>query len=119
MDNLNEQDADVIFIKNIDNVTVSNLGKDVGSYKEMLAGVLLKLQDQTFDYLKKLDSEKPHSETMCTPGYGIVFGNATVNDVCVKCGAGKFQSSTAPKAKCVVRHSRLLTSITSWHAMRS
>lgn len=54
LDNLNDQDADIIFIKNIDNVTVKTMDNDVGSYKKMLAGVLLKLQEQSFQYLKDL-----------------------------------------------------------------
>ncbi|EAS20525.1 conserved hypothetical protein [Flavobacteria bacterium BBFL7] len=53
--NLNELDADVIFIKNIDNVTVSSLEQEVGDYKKSLAGLLLTLQEKCFGYLKLID----------------------------------------------------------------
>lgn len=54
--NLNAIDADVIFIKNIDNVVVSKYKDEVAKYKKVLAGILLKLQAQTFSYLKVLDT---------------------------------------------------------------
>ncbi|PRP67619.1 DUF4301 family protein [Nonlabens agnitus] len=54
LENLNDQDADIIFIKNIDNVTVSTMDEDVSVYKKMLAGVLLKLQEKAFAYLNEL-----------------------------------------------------------------
>ncbi len=53
--NLNAVDVDVIFIKNIDNVVVSKYKNEVAKYKKVLAGILLKLQAQTFNYLKDLD----------------------------------------------------------------
>ncbi|MDN3595607.1 DUF4301 family protein [Zunongwangia endophytica] len=54
IDNLNQQDADLIFVKNIDNVvTWDNLG-DVVDYKKMLAGKLLELRDKTFGLISKL-----------------------------------------------------------------
>lgn len=55
LDNLNKQDADLIFIKNIDNVTVSSLEKEICDYKKILAGYLLEKRAKVFDYLEKLD----------------------------------------------------------------
>lgn len=55
--NLNEQDADLIFIKNIDNVVIPRNRDLLAKYKKMLAGRLLQLQDKTFDYLRKLEGE--------------------------------------------------------------
>lgn len=49
--NLNEVDADVIFIKNIDNVTVEEHIRDVAASKKMLAGRMLQLQHKIFGYL--------------------------------------------------------------------
>src|SRR5690606_19123470 len=40
LDNLNDLDADVVFIKNIDNVVVFKYESDVASHKKMLAGLL-------------------------------------------------------------------------------
>lgn len=56
IENLNDIDADVVFIKNIDNVVPDRLKDDTVRYKKLLAGVLVQLQAQAFAYLKKLDS---------------------------------------------------------------
>lgn len=53
--NLNAIDADIIFIKNIDNVVVKDYKFEVAKYKKVLAGILIKLQSKTFKYLKLLD----------------------------------------------------------------
>lgn len=56
IENLDEIDADLIFIKNIDNVTTDARRGDTVRYKKVLAGVLLGLQEQTFDYLRAMDA---------------------------------------------------------------
>lgn len=53
--NLNNIDADVVFIKNIDNVVVKRFKDEVAKYKKVLAGILIQLQTKAFYYLKKLD----------------------------------------------------------------
>ena len=58
IENLNDIDADVVFIKNIDNVVPDRLKDDTVRYKKLLAGVLVSLQQQVFAYLRKLDSGK-------------------------------------------------------------
>ena len=58
IENLNDIDADVVFIKNIDNVVPDRLKADTVRYKKLLAGVLVSLQQQVFAYLRKLDSGK-------------------------------------------------------------
>jgi len=55
IENLNEIDADLIFIKNIDNVTTDARRGDTVRYKKVLAGVLLDLQGRAFEYLKALE----------------------------------------------------------------
>lgn len=57
IENLNEIDADVIFIKNIDNVTTDARRGDTVRYKKVLAGVLLDLQERAFEYLRALEVE--------------------------------------------------------------
>ena len=54
LSNLNDIEADVIFVKNIDNVTTDALRGDTIRYKKALAGVLLATQSATFSYLKAL-----------------------------------------------------------------
>jgi len=56
IENLNEQQADIIFIKNIDNVVVSQFEKTVARHKKVLAGKLLQLQEQSFEYLTTIDT---------------------------------------------------------------
>ncbi|MBO4608223.1 MAG: DUF4301 family protein [Prevotella sp.] len=56
IENLNEIEADVIFIKNIDNVVPDRLKGDTVDYKQVIAGVLVTLQKKAFEYLKVLDS---------------------------------------------------------------
>jgi len=54
LENLNDLEADIIFIKNIDNVVPDQLKKTTIDYKKALAGVLLNLQEQIFYYQKML-----------------------------------------------------------------
>ncbi|MDT0651806.1 DUF4301 family protein, partial [Autumnicola edwardsiae] len=56
IDNLNKQQADLAFLKNIDNVVTEDNISEVVHYKKMLGGKLLKLQEKCFSFLKKLDS---------------------------------------------------------------
>ena len=56
IENLNDLDADIVFIKNIDNVVPDRLKADTVTYKKLLAGVLVALQKQAFEYLQLLDS---------------------------------------------------------------
>ncbi len=56
IENLNDIDADVVFIKNIDNVVPDRLKEDTVTYKKLLAGLLVRFQQQAFAYLEKLDS---------------------------------------------------------------
>ncbi|MCI6161175.1 MAG: DUF4301 family protein [Prevotella sp.] len=56
--NLNDIDADIIFIKNIDNVVPDRLKAETVEYKQLLAGVLVTLQKQAFKYLEMMENEK-------------------------------------------------------------
>lgn len=52
IENLNRQDADIVFIKNIDNVVPDRLKKDTVRYKQILAGVLVAEQKRVFERLQ-------------------------------------------------------------------
>ncbi|WP_276866064.1 DUF4301 family protein [Bacteroides heparinolyticus] len=56
IENLNDLDADIIFIKNIDNVVPDRLKGDTVLYKKLIAGVLVTLQQRAFAYQRLLDS---------------------------------------------------------------
>ena len=49
-------DADVIFIKNIDNVVPDSLKDKTITFKKVIAGLLVQLQQKTFEYLRILDN---------------------------------------------------------------
>ena len=55
IENLNEIEADVIFIKNIDNVVPDRLKEPTVEGKKLIGGVLVSLQRQVFDYLARFD----------------------------------------------------------------
>lgn len=56
LNNLNKLDADLIFIKNIDNVTVSAMKSDICSFKKILAAYLIKARNLVFEYVKALEN---------------------------------------------------------------
>ena len=60
IENLNNLDADIIFIKNIDNV-IQNHIESIALYKKALAGILIELQQQVFRYLNTIENAKEDS----------------------------------------------------------
>lgn len=58
LENLNDLEADLIFIKNIDNVVVYKFEEEVADFKKVLAGMLLEIQAQAFHYLRDLEKKK-------------------------------------------------------------
>ena len=68
LENLNEIDADIIFIKNIDNVVPDGLKPVTVKYKKALAGLLIELQEQAAEYYRLLREngcgEEPIKKTL-------------------------------------------------------
>jgi hypothetical protein len=64
IENLDEQEADIIFIKNIDNVVVPENSEVVGHSKKVLAGLLLKLQDKAHQYAQLLEDGQLSGEQL-------------------------------------------------------
>lgn len=58
IENLNALDADIIFVKNIDNVVVHKYELEVAKSKKMLAGLLIEVKEQAFKYAKALDDKE-------------------------------------------------------------
>ncbi|WP_372776201.1 DUF4301 family protein [Mangrovibacterium sp.] len=54
--NLNELDADIIFIKNIDNVVPDYMKPETVKFKKALAGLLLHMQNRIFAYQEVFDT---------------------------------------------------------------
>ncbi len=59
LENLGEIQADVVFIKNIDNVVPDHLKDETIKYKKALAGLLLDVQKQVFGLVKRLEKPEP------------------------------------------------------------
>ena len=62
--NLNKISADLIFMKNIDNVVPDYFKDDTITYKKVLAGKAIEIQHLIFDYLKQLKKSKNITETL-------------------------------------------------------
>lgn len=56
LENLNERDADVVFIKNVDNVVPLRLRSVSTRYKKIIGGYLVQVQRQLKKYLEALDA---------------------------------------------------------------
>lgn len=74
LENLNDLNADIVFIKNIDNVS-DVYYDDIIFYKKALGGLLIELQDQVFAYLHELD-QNPSAEKV---GEISVFAKKQLN----------------------------------------
>lgn len=64
IENLNERQAQVVFIKNVDNVVVSKCRHNTVRYKKILAGYLVMLQEKITQHLTALEATQPSQETL-------------------------------------------------------
>ncbi|GHT62731.1 hypothetical protein FACS189451_07790 [Bacteroidia bacterium] len=64
IENLNDISADVVFIKNVDNVVPDSFKPVTVHYKKLLAGVLVNYQQKIFAYLNLIDSGKYAQEQL-------------------------------------------------------
>lgn len=62
--NLNEVDADLIFIKNIDNVVAEEYVPAIAFHKKVLAGKLVRVQEQIFAYMHQLSEATTSRQTL-------------------------------------------------------
>jgi len=62
LSNLETLDADIVFIKNIDNVVADRHKVDTVLWKKLLAGYLITVQEELFDYLLILENPTPSVE---------------------------------------------------------
>ncbi|GHT77195.1 hypothetical protein AGMMS50262_17570 [Bacteroidia bacterium] len=78
IENLNDLSADVVFIKNIDNVVPDRLKPLTVRYKKLIAGVLVAYQKQIFDYLHLIDAGTYTHEQLLEMLYFLQ------NELCIK-----------------------------------
>lgn len=62
LENLDHIDADIMFIKNIDNVVPDRIKATTDEYKKALAGLLLQYQQKIFHFISLIDSGASGSE---------------------------------------------------------
>lgn len=58
IENLNDLESDVVFVKNIDNVVPDRLKDTTVRYKKIIAGILVARQKKVFEYIHLLESGK-------------------------------------------------------------
>jgi len=63
--NLNRLDADLVFIKNIDNVCIESKELQNLEWKQLLGGVMLQVRDQAHEILQQIDSGISEMELKC------------------------------------------------------
>jgi hypothetical protein len=56
IENLNDIDADIIFVKNIDNIVPDRIKDTTFKYKKLIGAYLIETQQQIHDYLELLDA---------------------------------------------------------------
>ena len=64
IENLNDLGEEIVFVKNIDNVVPESKAETTIIYKKVLAGLLLQLQQKTFEYLELLDEGNLSNEDL-------------------------------------------------------
>lgn len=62
LENLNNLNGDIVFMKNIDNVVPDRLKGETYKYKRILGGLLVELQQNVFKYLQKLNNGENNSQ---------------------------------------------------------
>ena len=64
IENMNQLDEEIVFVKNIDNVVTEEKVQNVVDHKKMLGGRLFQVQKKIFEYLKMLDSGESSQEQL-------------------------------------------------------
>ncbi len=62
LENLNEIESDIIFIKNIDNISVDRIKSNTYSYKKLIAGLLLDIQEKIFSIIRSIKDDEINSD---------------------------------------------------------
>ncbi len=57
--NLGSVEGDIIFVKNIDNVAPDRLKPEAVTYKKVIGGYLIRLQEEVFDCIKRIKNGEP------------------------------------------------------------
>lgn len=80
IENLNDIDGDIVFIKNIDNVCPDDARDDTVAHKQRLAGLLMQIQTKIFEYLHAMDNGNADTDeikSFVTDNLGIKINDDT------------------------------------------
>jgi hypothetical protein len=80
IENLNDIDADLVFIKNIDNVVVESQVEEIANHKKILAGKLLEIQAKAFKLLKSID-KFPKDQTLLRDVRGFMASELNIKNL--------------------------------------
>lgn len=89
IDNLNKLNADIVFIKNIDNVVPDTLKEDTVNWKQALGGILLDLRNRVFEMRKQIQKQ-------VAPATIMAFATLCRNELNLSLPAN-FESESAKK----------------------
>jgi hypothetical protein len=64
IENLNDIDADIVFIKNIDNVVPDRIKGETFKYKKLIGAYLIEIQDRVHYYMTLLDEGNPAEDEL-------------------------------------------------------
>lgn len=64
IENLNDLDADVVFLKNIDNVVPDSRRESTIEYKKVVGGILVSVHNQIMEYAEELNSGLPSRDRL-------------------------------------------------------
>ncbi len=64
IENLNDLDADVVFLKNIDNVVPDSRRESTIEYKKVVGGILVSVHNQIMEYAEELNSGLPSRDKL-------------------------------------------------------
>ena len=85
IENLNDIDGDIIFIKNIDNICPDNARDDTTYHKMALAGMAMQIQKQIFEYIHAIDNGTANIneiKTFVTDKLGLrISDTANIRDI--------------------------------------
>lgn len=80
LDNLNDVDADIVFIKNIDNVVAEEFVPEIAYHKKVLAGKLLWIQTKAFNFIRDLKNE-PINENTIKEVRSFLWNELSIKDI--------------------------------------
>jgi len=78
IENLNDIDAEIVFIKNIDNIVPDRLKPHTVRYKKALAGLLISYKNIIFDYIQKIENDE-----ICDLDFLNEILDFTKNELCI------------------------------------